>query len=275
MKAIPELRGLKPAHDQQQLSTLLENVGNRVDALFRKMPNLISHEQVLQSRNGSKATRQEFEYLILSHPTEKDVTLDEYRIDLHDKTLQSDDVLNPAAILSGGAAALADLERRSLEASSRNKGALPLSQGFANSWIHFYPANRPQASFRYLGVQNLDGRQTSVIAFAQTPAAVPSPAELHFEGQSFPIYYQGIAWVEESNSRILKLRTDLLSPLNAVHLQRLTAEVYFGESRIAQNDVLWLPQRVKVTVAVNGDVFEEQHFYSGYRAYGAETKITY
>jgi len=60
--------------------------------------------KVLQSRSGSKATRQEFEYLILSHPTEKDVTLDEYRIDLHDKTLQSDDVLNPAAILSRGAA---------------------------------------------------------------------------------------------------------------------------------------------------------------------------
>ncbi len=86
------------------------------------------------------------------------------------KPCNPNDVLNPAAILSRGAAALADLERRSLEASSRNKGALPLSQGFANSWIHFYPANRLQASFRCLGVQNLDGRQTSVIAFAQVPA---------------------------------------------------------------------------------------------------------
>lgn len=275
LKVTPELRGLQPAADQQPLSSLLDKVGDKAEALFRKMPNLISHEQVLQSRNGAKATRQDFEYLILSHRTEKDVTLDEYRVDLHNKSQSAIDTINPAAVIAGNASALADLERRSLEANSRIKSALPLSQGFANNWLYFYPANRSQANFRYLGRQLMNGHNTFVIAFAQIPQAVQSPAELRFENQSYPIFYQGIAWIEESDFRIVHLWTDLLAPLNSVHLDRLIAQVYFADTKVLHTDPLWLPQKVSVTVVVNGQVFQEQHLYSEYRAYGVETKIQY
>jgi len=274
LKAIPQLRGLKPAKDQEELPTLLAKVGDTAESLFHKMPNLISHEEVLQSRNGAKATRQDFEYLILSHRNEDNVALDEYRIDLQSKGQTPGEAYNPSAVITGGAT-LADLERWTLEASAHNKESLPLSQGFANSWVHFYPSNRSQSTFRYLGQQRINGHNNFVIAFAQVPAAVRSPGELRFEGNSFPIYYQGIAWVEESGFRIVHLRTDLLAPLRAVHLQRLTAEIYFGETKVAQSDPLWLPQKVVVTSEVSGEVFQEQHLYSDYHAYGVETKITF
>ncbi|MFZ0308807.1 MAG: hypothetical protein WAL89_11565 [Candidatus Sulfotelmatobacter sp.] len=275
LKAIPQLRGLKPAKNQDELPTLLEKIGEKAEALFHKTPNLLSHEEVLQARNGAKPTRQDFEYLILPHTTENDVTLDEYRVDLQKNTQSQVEPFNPAAVITGGAAALADLERRSIEASTHNPGALPLSQGFANSWVHFYPSNRSQATFRYLGRQRIRGQNHFVIAFAQIPSSVQSPGELRFEGKSFPIYYQGIAWVEESSFRIVHLRTDLLAPLRAVHLQRLTADIYFAETNVAHTDPLWLPQKVVVTVDVSGDVFQEQHLYSDYRAYVVETKIKF
>ena len=106
---------------------------------------------------------------------------------------------------------------------------MPLSQGFANSWVHFYPANRPQASFRYLGQQPVQGHDTFVIAFAQIPSAVQSPGELRFEGHTYPILYQGIAWVEQSEFRIMRLRTDLLAPIEKASLQKLTAVIRFFE----------------------------------------------
>jgi len=273
-KAIPQLRGLKPAKDQEELPALLEKVGDKAEALFHKMPNLIAHEEVLQARTGAKPTRQDFEYLILSHHTEKDVTLDEYRIDLQNKAQTPGETYNPSAVISGGVS-LADLERLSLEASTHNKEALPLSQGFANGWVYFYPYNRSQAIFRYLGRQRIHGHNNFVIAFAQVPASVQSPGELRFEGQTLPIYYQGIAWVEESDFHIVHLRTDLLAPLRAVHLQRLTADIYFGETQVAQTEPLWLPQKVVVTVDVSGQLFREQHLYSGYRAYVVKTKIKF
>jgi hypothetical protein len=64
-------------------------------------------------------------------------------------------------------------------------------------------------------------------------------------------------------------------PLRAVHLQRLTADIYFGETQVAQTEPLWLPQKVVVTVDVSGQLFREQHLYSDYRAYLVKTKIKF
>jgi hypothetical protein len=273
-KTIPELRGLEPAADQEELSPLLDKVGATAEALFQKMPSLIAHEEVLQAQGSAKPTRQNFEYLILSHHTEKDVTLDEYRVDLEDKSPALADSYNPSAVISGGVS-LADLERLNLEANTHNKGAFPLSQGFANGWVYFYPSNRSQAVFRYLGRQRIQGHNNFVIAFAQVPASVQAPGELRFEGQTLPIYYQGIAWVEESNFHIVHLRTDLLAPLPAVHLQRLTVDIDFGETQVAQAEPLWLPQKVVINVNVSRQTFREQHLYSGYRSYVVKTKLIY
>jgi hypothetical protein len=274
LKTIPELRGLEPVEDQEKLSTVLDKVGATAEALFQKMPSLIAHEQVLQARGNAKPTRQNFEYLILSHHTEKNVTLDEYRVDLEDKSPTLVDSSNPAAVLSGGAS-IADLERLNIEANRHSKGAFPLSQGFANGWVYFYPSNRSQAHFRYLGRQRIHGHTNLVIAFAQVPGSVESPGELRFEGQTLPIYYQGIAWVEESHFHIVHLRTDLLAPLPAVHLEKLTADIDFGETQVAQAEPVWLPQKVVINVGVSGEMFREEHLYSGYRTYVVKTRLIY
>jgi len=273
-KAIPQLRGLTPAKNQDELPTLLENIGNTAEALFHGMPNLIAHEEVLQARGSAKPTRQDFEYLILSHSTENDVTLDEYRVDLQNTIQAPGDTYNPSSVISGGVS-LADLERLNTEASAHNKAALPLSQGFANSWVYFYPSNRSQSTFRYVGQQRINGRNTLVIAFAQVPALVRSPGELRSEGQTFPIYYQGIAWVEESGFHIVHLWTDLLTPILPVHLHHLTADIYFAETQVPQTGPLWLPQKVVVAVDVSGQLVHEEHLYSAYRKYLVKTKLIY
>ncbi len=273
VKSIPELRGLQPAADQQELPALLEKVGDKAHALFRKMPNLIAHEEVTQQTGHSKATRQAFEYLILSHTTEKEVRLDEYRVDL-DKAPALEESSNPAAVQSGGSP-FVDLEQLSREASTHNKGALPLSQGFANSWVYFYPSNRSQSRFRFLGRQSIHGHGHLVIAFAQVPAAVPSPAQLQFGDQILPIYYQGIAWVDESDLQIVHLRTDLLVSMPVVHLQSLTADIYYGETQVAESQPLWLPQKVLIRVDASGQIFRETHDYSRYRAYVVKTRLIF
>ena len=273
VKSIPELRGLQPAADQQELPALLEKVGDKADALYHQMPNLMAHEDVVQQTGRSKETRQKFEYLILSHATEKEVRLDEYRVDL-DKAPALDETYNPSAVQSGGSP-FVDLERLSREASTHNKGALPLSQGFANGWVYFYPANRSQSRFRFLGRNSIQGRNYLVIAFAQVPAAVQSPGQLQFEDQTLPIYYQGIAWVDESDLQIVHLRTDLLVPMPIVHLQTLSADIYYGETQVAQTQPLWLPQKVLIRVEAGGQMFRETHAYSNYRAYVVKTRLIF
>jgi hypothetical protein len=168
----------------------------------------------------------------------------------------------------------AELERASHELGTSQSGSPPASQGFATSWVHFYPLNRPQATFRYLGEQKIDGHHTLVLAFAQKPQSVLSPAMFRYQGKIAPMFLQGVAWVDASDFRIWRLRTDLLSPLPEVSLHRLTADTHFVPTRIQDvPSLLSLPSEVTVTSEVGVSTLRESHKYSEYRLFRARSRI--
>jgi hypothetical protein len=277
-RMVPELRRLKPAPDQEKLAALLDKVGAKTLDLARKTPNLISHEAVVESRQGIVQSRQNFSYLILSRPQGRNaVTLDEFRVDLKsgEKFQTDDDAAEKAAASSSSASSpWADLARASQQLAASQAGRGPQSQGFANMWVFFYPLNRPESTFRYLGEQKMDGLHTLVLAFEQNPKSVRSPAEFRVEGTATPIFFQGVAWVDASDFRIVRLRTDLLSPLPEVYLRRLTAEIQFAETRIAEvASPLSLPREVVVTSEVSGMTLRDDHKYSDYRLFRTHSKI--
>jgi hypothetical protein len=166
------------------------------------------------------------------------------------------------------------LELPSSAESVPASGGAPASQGFGSAWLNFYPLNRAQSEFRYLGEQKMDGHASVVVAFAQKPASVKLPAKLFFENRTVPMFMQGVAWVDASDFRIVRLRTDLLTPPSGVDLRQLTADIHFSQIRIAESAApLWLPREVTVTSDIGGATLREIHVYSNYRLFRAHTKI--
>jgi len=120
----------------------------------------------------------------------------------------------------------------------------------------------------------MDGRRTHVLAFAQKPQSVISPGMVHYRGKRVPMFLQGVAWVDPSDFRILRLRTDLLAPVPEVSLLRLTADIHFGLTRIEKvSSLLSLPREVTVTSEIGGSSVRETHKYSGYRLFRAQSKV--
>jgi len=264
--AVPELKGLKPAADQEKLASLLDRVGDKTVEIARNTPNLISRETVTQAQ-GTRETRRDYDYLLLPQLEGTVVSLDEFRVDL-----KSGEKFQTDEIIKKDSSVLADLERASREIAMSESG--PASQGFAASWVHFYPRNRSRATFRYLGEQEMDGQRTIVLAFAQDPASVLTPAIFRYQGKIVPTFLQGVAWVDPSDFRILRLRTDLLAPLPEVTLDQLTADIKFGLTRIETvPSPLELPREVVVTCIVGGSTLHEVHKYSEYRLFRAQSKI--
>jgi hypothetical protein len=262
-KTVHELSGLKPDPGQQQLSALMVKVGAAADDLLKKIPNLVSDEQVNETQRtvsrgailgcvgascvtpGSEAQKdQKFSYIILTHPAEEGrLLLEEYRTGRNDKP-----------ITQGTAA--------------------PHFQGFASAWIFFSSLNQVESRFRYLGQQKMDKHETFVVAFAQAPGAIEHPGEYMTTAGPIPMLLQGIAWIDQSDFRIVRLRTDLLAPQPQVDFQRQMSNILFGPVRIPVLDSeLWLPQDVDVEMEANGQYLQEQHRYSKYRLYEAKTKI--
>lgn len=265
---VPELKGLKPSADQEKLPALLEKVGAKTVDIMRNTPNLISQEIVVGSPQEVGATKHEYDYLILPHVDGTMVRLDEFRLDLKSgEKFEADEAITTESSLRS------NLERANNEVAM-SKGYRPLTQGFAISWVSFYPSNLKRTTYRYLGEQKRDGNRTVVLAFAQKPALVLVPAVFRYRDKTAPMFLQGIAWVDHSDFRILRLRTDLLSPVPEVSLQRLTADIQFGLTRVEQvASLLPLPREVTITAVVGGSTMRENHEYSKYRLFRAQSKV--
>jgi hypothetical protein len=273
---VPELKGLKTADDQLALAAILDKIGQRILDVSSKIPNLICHEEIEESEPGGKATRENFSYLILARRSRDAITLDEFRTDLKTgATLETDDAPNPVAPeASAPPEAWHDLAGASQRINTRSIGRPPLSLGFAYMWVRFHPSNRSESTFRYLGQQKMDGHRTLVVAFAQKPGSVRLPSEVRLRDKTIPVYYQGIAWVDPSDFRILRLQTDLLAPPADLPLNRLTSRVQFASTQAAGFALpLWLPREVAVTSQVNGHTFHDRHRYSNYRLFRAHAKL--
>jgi hypothetical protein len=264
---VPDLKGLKPADDQEQLLPLLNKVGAKTLDIARNTPNLISREIVTERQPSGTETHHEYDYLILAHIEGNNTNLDEFRVDRKSgEKFQTDDILKTDS------SARADLERASEQLAI--SGKTPASQGFATSWVHFYSHNQSRATYRYLGEQKMEGRRTLVLAFAQKPDLILYPAMFRYQGKLTPMYLQGVAWVDPSDFRILRLRTDLLAPLPEVSLHQLTADIHFELTRIESVPLpVSLPHEVTVTSTIGGSTLHEVHKYSEYRLFRATSRI--
>ncbi len=270
---VPDLAHLKAVEDQATLMPLLGKIGAKTVEVAERTPNLISHETVLSDVNGLK-THSDYSYLVVQHLTpSKGAVLYEYRVDVATgKKFESEDFAQEPTTPHG--AASTDLSVPSTRDPLPSLDSAPHAQGFVNDWLDFYPSNRHESDFRYLGRQKMDGHRTLVVAFAQKPDSVRYPGLVDFGGKRFPIFSQGIAWVDESDFRIVRLRTDLLSAPPAVPLRQLTADVRFSEVRLAElASPLWLPYQLVVVIKVGSDSSVETHHYSQYRLFRAHSKI--
>ncbi len=225
-KMAHELAGLKLVSSQDQVSDLLAKIGTKADELLRKVPDLISEEAVSQAQwptssgclsewcgipiNRSQRD-QTFNYLILTHPVQDGgVELQEYRTNRNGKPV------------------------------TQGIGT-PNFQGFTSAWVIFSSSNQVESRFRYLGQQQTDGRSAYVIGFAQIPGLTESAARIQVDRESIPMLLQGIAWVDQADFRIIRLRTDLLAPQPEIQVQKQTANILFGKVNIAQlESTLWL-----------------------------------
>jgi hypothetical protein len=259
IKQIPELKGIRPAADQQPLPMILRQTGKKVDEFFDNLVDLIAHEEITQERLNSigaaiMGEQVRDSYLILRRGDQKTSHIDEYRMD--EKGNRKDDV-------------------------GLDKGFF-VTLGFALSCVHFSIAFQPDSTQRYLGDQKIGGRDTYVVAFAQKPGrAVLMVTMRGPRGTSVNMLVQGIVWVDKENFHILRMRTDLLARQPEIGLNEQTTKVKFGEVRLADVATpLWLPREVNVNIKFGefgdrrvGEAFQNVHHYTNYRRYRVSSKM--
>jgi len=242
------IHGIEPATEQDQLSLILDGVGTKILGMIKSFPNTTADEAIHQeklSRKGAvRGTQdQRFRYLCLAPSDAKTPGFVEYRAD------------------SSG-----------YEAIPKGLGdGFMLTRGFTSIPLIFHPAYRTESTFRYLGRQNVDGRPTYVVAFAQLPGKARLVGSFQTEKDSVTTFSQGLAWIDATTYEIARMHTDLLAPLPELGLKRATSTVDFSEVRFGRlQESYWLPKEVTVTLDWNGKVLRNRHAYSGFKIFDVD-----
>jgi hypothetical protein len=272
IEAVENARVATPALLALDKSASIVNRTSAVIAdLFHRMPNLIVKEEVkdptdttwedVLPRNGEAGwigpAQQRFPikhfrtsvytYRIVHKqtPTGNDA-LDEFRTDAHDQPIDN----------------------------SAHNAQLPFSVGFATTWLFFLPGNLQQSRFRYIGNEKIDDRETYVLAFAQIPDSDALHAVIESSYGACSTLVQGVAWIDQSTFQIVRMQTDLLTPLSGIQLNQLRSTVEYGAVKIrALNLTLWLPADAETRWQTTYRAGEEIHLYSHYRIFQSTARI--
>ncbi|HTS67421.1 MAG TPA: tetratricopeptide repeat protein [Terriglobia bacterium] len=250
LKDIPDLAGLVPVADQAPLDSILQKTGLNVEAFFRGFQNATSHERIDEQQIGKggkvrRSLQQTFQYLLLAAPFQDGISLDEYRTNL------TGAVSAPSGLGDG----------------------FMLTAGFASAAVLFHPAYQPGGKFKLLGQAEVDGVPCHVVAFAQVPEKAKTYGRFSSNSATALVLHQGIAWIDTADSRIVRLRTDLLQPLPSVRLQRETTEIRYALVKFKETPApVSLPTQVTVTVQWKSKAFRNLHQYTDFRLFNTEAQ---
>jgi tetratricopeptide (TPR) repeat protein len=240
--------GLEPAEDQSQLSSILDAVGAKILEMTKSFPNTSSLEEIHQEKLGHKgavtnAQNQKFRYLCMVPSESWGPGFMEYRAD------PAGNMASPIGLTEG----------------------FMLTKGFASAAFIFHPTYRSESTFRYLGRQTLSGRVTFVLAFAQIPGKAHFSGKFRQEHTTITTLSQGAAWIDTTTHQVIRLHTDLLTPLPELRLEGEATNIDFKEVHFKSlAGALWLPEEVTVTLDWNGKVLRNTHHYSDFRIFNVD-----
>ncbi len=268
---VPTLDGMKADSNQDQLAGILSKVGEATVRSLSTVPNLSSREDV-------------YSMVLARDPglTNSVVGMEEMPalLDLETQLLQSRSIEFNYLLLfdhhADGATSIKELRTdfKNRQVNSPVNGVAPHGFGFAYQWLLLTPANQSELRFRYLGQQRMDDHKTFVLGFVQVPDQVKVPGKFSWAGKEAPFFFQGIVWIDQSTFDVVRLRTDLLSPIPSVSLRQMTTELHFRSVRIHGFGAdLWLPFEVLIRTAQTDSIVEELHQYSAYRFFHAESRL--
>lgn len=252
---IPELKSLHPAVNQDVLAGILDRTGATVNEFFQQVANLVAQEKIVERKFGD---RQEVDdsYLVLQHGTNNRGDIEECRVDAHGKRVDQ---------------------------IGLDKGFF-VTSNFALSAIYFSAAYQANSRFRYLGEQKVGARDTFVVGFAQEPGQSSISTGMQGTWNHSPylvhMLIQGVAWIDKSDFRIVRIRTDLLAPRREIGLLRLTTVIdYDAENVAGVTSPQWLIHQVRIYAHFGGlfifdSVFRNEHLLTNYRRYGVNATVS-
>jgi tetratricopeptide (TPR) repeat protein len=139
----------------------------------------------------------------------------------------------------------------------------------------FHPDNAGNFDMTCEGLAQRSGGLAWQVHFRQRPDRPNTMKRYRVgaEGQSYPVAIKGRAWIAADTYQIVRLETDLVAPMQMIHLSADRAVVEYGPVHFAQRQLdMWLPQTADVYFDWQGHRVHRRHSFSEYMLFSVDDK---
>ena len=226
---------------------LLERTGLRVKQFWDELSSVTCTETLLQERLNEKGkvafnSKSSYDYLISMRWDNGGMLVDESRLPVGQRQKKAP------------------------------KSSLLVTQGFAALLMIFHPEFQPGYSFTPQGEETVAGVTLVRVAFLPRKGS-PSPAVLSLKDHTYPIAWEGEAWIDPERAMVTRIDAHWKDPAEEIGLRSLSSEVLYAPiSFRGSSKSMWLPEKARIEVKTAHQEWRNTHQFSNYRLFSVNTQ---
>ena len=150
-----------------------------------------------------------------------------------------------------------------------------ITNGLPSLILIFHPYNVGSFELTCEGLARWNGALAWQVHFRQRPDKPNTirSYKVGLSGSSYPVALKGRAWIEAGNYQVVRLETDLVSPVPEIRLAADHAAIEYGPVHFRERQVdMWLPQSAEVYYDWRGRRIHRRHSFSQYLLFSVDDK---
>lgn len=228
------------------LPTILQGAGHRAEQLLNTLQKFDASERVEHYKLNAAgvpgaADVRSFDYVVsVSHDVQGGFQLQEYR--------------------NGGV----------VRAQQFPSGII--TENLSEHGLIFHPMLATGFHFTCEGLGEWKGHPTWLVHFEEKPNQLNPFRWYVIEGFGYPVQLIGRAWIDARTYQVVRLESDLLKPVEKIHLMREHISIEYASVHFrTRNEQLWLPQSADLYVELGGHRFYRRHTFTNFKIFSTDT----
>ena len=135
----------------------------------------------------------------------------------------------------------------------------------------FHPLLATGFHFTCEGLGEWKGHPTWLVHFEEKPNQINPFRWYVIEGFRYPVRLTGRAWIDARTDQVVRLESDLLKPVEKIHLTREHISIEYASVHFrTRNEQLWLPQSADLYVELGGHRFYRRHTFTNFKIFSTD-----
>ena len=148
-----------------------------------------------------------------------------------------------------------------------------VTRGLPSLVLLFHPSQAPNFDFVCEGLTRSAGGLAWLVHFRQNPNKPATMRVYRMADHSYPVALKGRAWIAADSFQVVRLESDLATPIPQIRLAAEHTDIQYGPVRFPNKKVsLWLPQNAEIYFDWRGLRVHRRHSFSNYVLFSVDDK---